>query len=75
MNIVLEFLIDNASHIDVNSVLEPEKLNMTGIPQVMRVVSMTGCVAKPLNRLISITTVDDKHLISDVHVDFHRQRK
>ena len=75
MNIILEFLIDNASHIDVNSVLEPEKLNMSGIPQVMRVISMTGSVAKPLNRLISITTVDDKHLISDVHVDFHRQRK
>ena len=75
MNIVLKFLIDNASHIDMNSILEPKILNMTSIPQVMRIVSVTGCVAKPLNRLISITAVDDKHLISDVHVDFHRQRK
>ena len=75
MNIILELLVNNTSHIDVNSILEPEILNMSGIPQVMRVVSMAGCVAKPLNRLISITAMDDKHLISDVHVDFHRQRK
>ena len=75
MNIILELLVNNASHIDVNSILEPEVLNVAGIPQVMRVISVTGCVAKPLNWLISITTMDDKHLISDVHVDFHRQRK
>ena len=75
MNIILEFFVNDASHIDVNSILEPEILNMAGIPQVMRIVSVTGCVAKPLNRLISITAMDDKHLISDMHVDFHRQRK
>ena len=75
MDIVLEFLIDDTSHIDVDSVLEPKILYMAGVPKVMRVISVTGCVAKPLNRLISITTVNDKHLISDVHVDFHRRRK
>ena len=75
MDIVLKLLINDASHIDVNSILEPEILDMTSIPKVMSVISVTSGVAKPLNWLITITAVNDKHLISDVHVDFHRQRK
>ena len=68
MDVILEFFAYSTTKIDSDTILQANVLDRADIPQVLFVIPMTGSVAKPLNPLLTITTVDDKHFVANMHL-------
>ena len=68
VDVVLKFFTDDSFEVDHHSVFEFDVLHGAHVPQVVRIVPVADCVAKPLDALLAVAAIDNKHFVPDVHL-------